>query len=150
MLAQGLFDLGGRHGLSPCHVDFHDLEAPHGGDLAPAFPELAAVDDDDLLARGEEPVHGGGHGPGARTGEGQYRLAGAKELLQHFFGFQQDFFEGGLAVMDHVRRQSETDALGQRGGAGGEQTGLVEQHGVSSRCSSRGQSFQTRRIKTFR
>ena len=54
--------------------------------------------------------------------------------------------------MDHVLREGEADAFGQRRGAGSEQTGLVE-HDVSCHADKfRGadQSFQTRRIKTLR
>jgi hypothetical protein len=97
-------------------------------------------------------VHGGGHGPGAGAGKREHRLFGAEQLLEHGFGFQQDFLEAGLPVMDHVLREGEADAFGQRRGAGSEQTGLVE-HDVSCHADKfRGadQSFQTRRIKTLR
>ena len=152
MFAERLFDLRGRHGLPPGHIDFHDLKPAYGGDFGPAFTEFAAVHHDDCFAGQEQAVHGGGHGPGAGAGKREHRLFGAEQLLEHGFGFQQDFLEAGLPVMDHVLREGEADAFGQRRGAGSEQTGLVE-HDVSCHADKfRGadQSFQTRRIKTLR
>ena len=85
-------------------------------------------------------MHGGGHGPGAGAGKREHRLFGAEQLLEHGFGFQQDFLEAGLPVMDHVLREGEADAFGQRRD--------VSCHADKFRGAD--QSFQTRRIKTLR
>ncbi len=137
VLLNGAGHFLGGDGGAPFLLDFSDLEASHLGDLAPALAELAGVDHDDRVAGVEEAVDGGGHGAGSGAGERQHGLGRAEEQLQLLLGMVHDLVEFALAVVDHVLGQSQADAFGQGGGAGGEKARFID-HVGRILCGGRG------------
>ena len=116
----------GGHGQAVLLDQGGDGQTVGLGDFTPAFAELAALDHEHLLARGEEVGHGRVHGSRARTGQRQNLLPGAEKILKAGLDALHDPHEILLAVMDHVLGQGQADLFRQGSGSGSEQSKFVE------------------------
>ena len=121
MLLERVLDLLGTHGAAP--FDLHLMRHhPVGGEqLAPSLAELAAIDEDGVLAGREQVDDRGLHRAGAARREEDDFFPGAEQRLQALARLVERLGEfGGAMVNDRARHLEEN--LGRDGrGAGGEQ-----------------------------
>ena len=110
-----IFDAGAA---SPLDLELDDLEAVGRGDLRPALAELAAVDDQHLVARREQVGDRCFHRAGAGRGEDEHVLLGLEDLLQRTLGVREDLAELRRAVVDDRLRHRQEHPRRHRGGTG--------------------------------
>ncbi len=93
-------------------------------------------------------MHGRGHGPGAGAGKRKHGLFRAEKMFQADLDIIQQGGEGRRAVVDHVGGKGQPHPLGQRSGAGRQQTDFV-QHG-ETRAEVLRPSRETWSVNVFR
>jgi hypothetical protein len=109
------------HAFAPLDVDEHALDAVGLADLSPALAELAAADDDRLVAGAQEVAHRGVHPDRARAGQHERQLLGLQQPAQVVLHLAQAFGERRRAVIQHRPRHREEHPLRDRSGASGQQ-----------------------------
>jgi hypothetical protein len=110
--------------LAPLDVDEDALDAEGLADLAPALAELAAADDERLVARAQEVRDGGLHAHGARARQHERQLLGLEQPAQAVLDLAQALHEDRRAVIKDGPRHGEQDALGHGRRTGGEEVFL--------------------------
>src|SRR5579883_2147792 len=127
---QRIFDLLGTNRAAPFDLNLMAYHAMRAQNAAPSLAELAAVDEDRVLARAEQVRDRGFHRAAAARGEQDDLLPRAHQRLHPLAGLVERRAELGCAMVDDRTRHFEQNFGWNRRRPGGEKIFFDWWHGL--------------------